>query len=237
MTKNIVKNVIIVVLLIVLVFLLVTTFIQNQHSEIVRYSYFDDDLIQIDNESSFKVKSNIVDNDNLLVYVSSDENHSVLAVVKVIFYDEKGKKIDEKSSNLVVLDNSGQVFTFTLPSLDDNYAGNIDIVVKQEKINHQNNIFTSDIELEESHIITDSKNTNFTIQINNNSDFLIQSFTGMIVGLKDDKIVAAASFSSDNILANSSNTTSAAFYFDMENHKIMSRDYDQLLMFPIYIEI
>ena len=128
-------------------------------------SYFDDDLIRIDNQSSFEVKSNIVDNENLLIYVSSSYDKSVLAVAEVTFHDEDGKTIASDSSSLVILNHSGQVFTFYLPSLVGEYAGNIDIVLKEEETHQQLDFSTSNISLEESHIITEDMNTNFTIQI------------------------------------------------------------------------
>ena len=231
------KNIVIVILLFVVVTLFVITFIRKGNSEIVKYSYFDDDLIRIDNQSSFEVKSNIVDNENLLIYVSSSYDKSVLAVAEVTFHDEDGKTIASDSSSLVVLNHSGQVFTFYLPSLVGEYAGNIDIVLKEEETHQQLDFSTSNISLEESHIITEDMNINFTIQIQNNSSTNIQSITGMIVGIKDDKIVTATSFSSDTLLANSRNMVNAIFYFYMDQYEIKSRDYDELLMFPTYIEI
>lgn len=231
------KNIVIIILLFIVAILLAITIIRKGKSEIVKYSYFDDDLIQVDNQSSFEVKSNIVDNENLLIYVSSNYDKSILAVAEVIFRDEDGETIASDSSSLVVLNHSGQVFTFYLPSLVGEYAGNIDIVIKEQETNQQIDFSLSDIKLEESHTITEEMNTNFTIQIQNNSNFLIQSFTGMMVGLKDDKIVATTSFSSENLLANSSNTVNAMFYFYTVNHETKVRDYDELLMFPTYIEI
>lgn len=217
--------------------LLAITIIRKGKSEIVKYSYFDDDLIQVDNQSSFEVKSNIADNENLLIYVSSNYDKSVLAVAEVIFRDEDGETIASDSSSLVVLNHSDQVFTFYLPSLVGEYAGNIDIVLKEEETHQQLDFSTSNISLEESHIITEDMNINFTIQIQNNSSTNIQSITGMIVGIKDDKIVTATSFSSDTLLANSRNMVNAIFYFYMDQYEIKSRDYDELLMFPTYIEI
>ena len=224
-------------MLFIVAILLAITIIRKGKSEIVKYSYFDDDLIQVDNQSSFEVKSNIVDNENLLIYVSSNYDKSVLAVAEVTFHDDTGKTIASDSSSLVVLNHSGQVFTFYLPSLVGEYAGNIDIVLKEEETHQQLDFSTSNISLEESHIITEDMNINFTIQIQNNSSTNIQSITGMIVGIKDDKIVTATSFSSDTLLANSRNMVNAIFYFYMDQYEIKSRDYDELLMFPTYIEI
>ena len=224
-------------MLFIVAILLAITIIRKGKSEIVKYSYFDDDLIQVDNQSSFEVKSNIADNENLLIYVSSNYDKSVLAVAEVIFRDEDGETIASDSSSLVVLNHSDQVFTFYLPSLVGEYAGNIDIVLKEEETHQQLDFSTSNISLEESHIITEDMNINFTIQIQNNSSTNIQSITGMIVGIKDDKIVTATSFSSDTLLANSRNMVNAIFYFYMDQYEIKSRDYDELLMFPTYIEI
>ena len=125
--------------------LLAITIIRKGKSEIVKYSYFDDDLLQVDNQSSFEVKSNIVDNENLLIYVSSNYDKSVLAVAEVIFRDEDGETIASDSSSLVVLNHSGQVFTFYLPSLVGEYAGNIDIVIKEQETNQQIDFSLSDI--------------------------------------------------------------------------------------------
>ena len=125
--------------------LLAITIIRKGKSEIVKYSYFDDDLIQVDNQSSFEVKSNIVDNENLLIYVSSNYDKSVLAVVEVIFRDEDGETIASDSSSLVVLNHSGQVFTFYLSSLVGEYAGDIDIVIKEQETNQQIDFSLSDI--------------------------------------------------------------------------------------------
>ena len=125
--------------------LLAITIIRKGKSEIVKYSYFDDDLIQVDNQSSFEVKSNIVDNENLLIYVSSNYDKSVLAVAEVIFRDEDGETIASDSSSLVVLNHSGQVFTFYLSSLVGEYAGDIDIVVKEQETNQQIDFSLSDI--------------------------------------------------------------------------------------------
>lgn len=129
------KNIVIIILLFIVAILLAITIIRKGKSEIVKYSYFDDDLIQVDNQSSFEVKSNIVDNENLLIYVSSNYDKSVLAVAEVIFRDEDGETIASDSSSLVVLNHSGQVFTFYLPSLVGEYAGNIDIVIKEQETN------------------------------------------------------------------------------------------------------
>lgn len=125
--------------------LLAITIIRKGKSEIVKYSYFDDDLIQVDNQSSFEVKSNIADNENLLIYVSSNYDKSVLAVAEVIFRDEDGETIASDSSSLVVLNHSGQVFTFYLSSLVGEYAGDIDIVIKEQETNQQIDFSLSDI--------------------------------------------------------------------------------------------
>lgn len=125
--------------------LLAITIIRKRKSEIVKYSYFDDDLIQVDNQSSFEVKSNIADNENLLIYVSSNYDKSVLAVAEVIFRDEDGETIASDSSSLVVLNHSGQVFTFYLSSLVGEYAGDIDIVIKEQETNQQIDFSLSDI--------------------------------------------------------------------------------------------
>ena len=122
-------------MLFIVAILLAITIIRKGKSEIVKYSYFDDDLIQVDNQSSFEVKSNIVDNENLLIYVSSNYDKSVFAVAEVIFRDEDGETIASDSSSLVVLNHSGQVFTFYLSSLVGEYAGNIDIVIKEQETN------------------------------------------------------------------------------------------------------
>ena len=122
-------------MLFIVAILLAITIIRKGKSEIVKYSYFDDDLIQVDNQSSFEVKSNIADNENLLIYVSSNYDKSVLAVAEVIFRDEDGETIASDSSSLVVLNHSGQVFTFYLSSLVGEYAGDIDIVIKEQETN------------------------------------------------------------------------------------------------------
>ena len=132
-------------MLFIVAILLAITIIRKGKSEIVKYSYFDDDLIQVDNQSSFEVKSNIVDNENLLIYVSSNYDKSVLAVVEVIFRDEDGETIASDSSSLVVLNHSGQVFTFYLSSLVGEYAGDIDIVIKEQETNQQIDFSLSDI--------------------------------------------------------------------------------------------
>ena len=139
------KNIVIIILLFIVAILLAITIIRKGKSEIVKYSYFDDDLIQVDNQSSFEVKSNIADNENLLIYVSSNYDKSVLAVAEVIFRDEDGETIASDSSSLVVLNHSGQVFTFYLPSLAGEYAGNIDIVIKEQETNQQIDFSLSDI--------------------------------------------------------------------------------------------
>lgn len=139
------KNIVIVILLLVVAILLAITIIRKGKSEIVKYSYFDDDLIQVDNQSSFEVKSNIADNENLLIYVSSNYDKSVLAVAEVIFRDEDGETIASDSSSLVVLNHSGQVFTFYLSSLVGEYAGDIDIVIKEQETNQQIDFSLSDI--------------------------------------------------------------------------------------------
>ena len=132
-------------MLFIVAILLAITIIRKGKSEIVKYSYFDDDLIQVDNQSSFEVKSNIVDNENLLIYVSSNYDKSVLAVAEVIFRDEDGETIASDSSSLVVLNHSGQVFTFYLSSLVGEYAGDIDIVIKEQETNQQIDFSLSDI--------------------------------------------------------------------------------------------
>ncbi len=132
-------------MLFIVAILLAITIIRKGKSEIVKYSYFDDDLIQVDNQSSFEVKSNIADNENLLIYVSSNYDKSVLAVAEVIFRDEDGETIASDSSSLVVLNHSGQVFTFYLSSLVGEYAGDIDIVVKEQETNQQIDFSLSDI--------------------------------------------------------------------------------------------
>ena len=132
-------------MLFIVAILLAITIIRKGKSEIVKYSYFDDDLIQVDNQSSFEVKSNIADNENLLIYVSSNYDKSVLAVAEVIFRDEDGETIASDSSSLVVLNHSGQVFTFYLSSLVGEYAGDIDIVIKEQETNQQIDFSLSDI--------------------------------------------------------------------------------------------
>lgn len=229
--KNVGRNIVLVSLFVVIVLLSIITFFRYHNDEVkIRYKAYDDELIQIDNQTSMEVQSNILDQNRLVVLVSSDD--AVEARLRVVFHAEDGKNLATKEDKLVVLGNSKQLFSVEVPKLYEKFAGNIDVEVSQEEINNYDYVSPDDIKIEESHSVDEDLHTNFVLQVTNNSDSNIGVFSGMLVLLKEHKIVDFASFVQENFWAGSTASLQVNFDLKMINSEFSPVDFDEVLLFP-----
>ena len=235
--KNIVKYVVLGLLLVVIIVLGVMFIFKNRNEELVRYKFYDDDLIKIDNQTSMDIQANIADLDTLIVLVSSKSEDNIEVSVNVVFYDESYQKVSTEGLDLIVLGHGKQVFTLSIPELYEKYAGDIEVQVSENKVDNSVAISSDDIEMTETHTVDENLNTNFNVSITNNSDIDITNFSGGILLLKEGKIVGFRIFSQDNFAAHSTVSSTSAFGTELVNSQSVAIDFDEVILFPAIVNV
>ena len=235
--KNIVKYVVLGLLLVVIIVLGVMFIFKNRNEELVRYKFYDDDLIKIDNQTSMDIQANIADLDTLIVLVSSKSEDNIEVSVNVVFYDESYQKVSTEGLDLIVLGHGKQVFTLSIPELYEKYAGDIEVQVSENKVDNSVAISSDDIEMTETHTVDENLNTNFNVSITNNSDIDITNFSGGILLLKEGKIVGFRIFSQDNFAAHSTVSSTSVFGTELVNSQSVAIDFDEVILFPAIVNV
>lgn len=228
MKKDLVKNIVIGVLGVIVLALVLALIFVKKADTIVKYKYFNDDLISINNESFLKVKANILDNRRLIILLTSDEKVSASGSLNIEIYNSENKKINENKSDYFVARNSGSVVEINLPDLGDNYAGTVKINVgKENEIDDENISGASELKYEVEKNISNDNMTNLTIHFTNNKENL-KYFSGVVVAFKDDNIVDFNTFYQKNVTANNDFTVNTTLASSITSTGTKALDYDEL---------
>ena len=232
--KNIVRYVVLGVLFVAIVVLIVMLIFKNNNQELVKYKFYDDDLIEIDNQTSMEVQANIVSSNSLGVLLSSDSDNYMQVKIEVNYYDDNQENVFTDTNEFTVFDHGKQISMFLLPDLFEKYAGTIDIKVTGESVEN-GLISSSQIEMTETHSVDEASSTNFNIQTTNNSDVNISMLLGNVILLKNNKIVGYYTFSINDLMANSTVSSAARFDAILTESQPSPVDFDEVLVIPSYI--
>ena len=232
--KDIIRYVILGILFVAIVVLGIMLVFKNNNDGFTKYQFYDDDLIEIDNQTSMQVQANITNSESLGVLVSSDLDEFFLVKIEVTYYDDSHDKVSTQTNELTVFDHGTQFAIFFLPDLYDGDAGTIDIKVTGEKTD-KGAITSSQIEMTETHSVDDTLSTNFTVQVTNNSDVNIPGLVGQVVLLKEDKIVGYQTFDVNELMAHSTLSSDIVFVPNMKGSQSLAVDFDKAIFFPVHI--
>lgn len=232
--KDVLRYVILGILLIAVIVLAVMAIFKNNNSELTKYQFYDDELIEIDNQTSMKVQANIVNSNSLAVLISSDLDDFFLTKIEVTYFDDKQEKVSTATNELTVFDHGKQLATFLLPDLYEKYAGTINVKVTGEKTEN-GSISSSQLEMTETHSVDENLSTNFDVQVTNNSDDNIPGLLGEIVLLKNGKIVGYQNFDINELMAHATLSSDVVFEPSGTNSGILAVDFDEVNLFPVHI--
>lgn len=185
----------ILILVIIIIFLIIALILKTTNVE-NKYKYFDDDLIKIDNNTSTQVQANIINNEELVVLLTSKKN--VSGNIKVKMYDSEDKQVFSQKYEYSISKNGGTIKGFKLPNLDDKYAGNILVTINKEKENDNQDL--SYITYTLGKVTTENQITKVNLNFNSKNSF--KYLTSTVIAYKNKKIVAYGINGKESILAN-----------------------------------
>ena len=228
MKKEMIKNIVIGLLGIVIIGLVFALIFVKKADTIVKYKYFDDDLIEVDNESFLQVKTNILDNRRLIILLTSEEDVSSSGALNVEVYNSENEIINENKSDYFVARNSGSVVEINLPNLGDNYAGTVKVSVgKETEIDDENISGATNLKYTFDKTIGEDNTTNLAIHFTNNKDEM-KYFSGVVVAFKNDNIVDFNAFYQENVAANNDFTVNTTLSSSINATGTTPLDYDEL---------
>lgn len=232
MKKEKIKDNTIIICLIIIICLLLLLISLVLIKGKVKYKYYDDDLISVNNSTNFKVQTNILDNNTLILLLTSNNDKTSNINVDVDFANEKGKKIDTQTVNGQVYAKNSSIFVFQVPNLKkDEYAGKIKINIKKDG-EYKNEIDISKIKC----TINDKVDGENVLSVNakcTNNDEPISYLGGDFVVFKGNDIVGVSSFSQENIQKNEMFEATSTFVPTDGTEKL---DYDNAKVFITYIQ-
>ena len=232
MKKEKIKDNTIIICLIIIICLLLLLISLVLIKGKVKYKYYDDDLISVNNSTNFKVQTNILDNNTLILLLTSNNDKTSNINVDVDFANEKGKKIDTQTVNGQVYAKNSSIFVFQVPNLKkDEYAGKIKINIKKDG-EYKNEIDISKIKC----TINDKVDGENVLSVNakcTNNDEPISYLGGEFVVFKGNDIVGVSSFSQENIQKNEMFEATSTFVSTDGTEKL---DYDNAKVFITYIQ-
>lgn len=218
MIRDVTKDILIFALFLIIIGLVYYNVFSTHESNNIKYKYYSDDLITVDNDSLFEFHVNIVDNNYVAVLVSSDLTVSSIVSVSTVFYDEDGNQLVANKVSSLVFANSYGILTFPLPDLNDKYAGNIEINITGQE--------TGNTESDDSNIkYQKTANDPFTIEVTNADSNSVSELEFSVVALKDKKIVLHETYFQESIMPYSTFSVSSDALTNMNG------EYDELLIF------
>lgn len=230
---DIIQNTVIIVLSVVVVGLCVA--ITAQGGSNVRYTSFNDSMIQINEVKNLNVSANIFEEQQLVVFLEPTSKNDLEVDVQVSFEDDDGKAITIDSTQATILSDGKNLMFFDLPELNNKYAGTININVEAHNTRDVLKADLSKITYQETHEVNDNGDTIFHITGKNQNDDIILGLVGYIVALKDNKIVAYNSFSQEKIEANETFSLDTNFHGQLaQEDEFVSVDYDKLMIFSSF---
>lgn len=204
------KNTIIGILISIIIILITLLIVKGVT---VKYKYYDDNLISIKNNTNFKVKANIIDN-NLVILSLSNNKKSLIEKITLKAYDDNGKQLITKNESKLILD--GSIVLFELPNLDDAYAGELEVTIDKEDS-------SANVKVEKGVKATLNDNV-VDVDINVKTDNNLQFLSGDVVAIRNNKVVGLTSFIQNDVIANSEVNINTDFI-------ISSEKYDDIYVF------
>lgn len=232
MNKEKIKSIMLIVLTIVIICLIACMVFSPKK---VRYKYYDNDLIEINNLTKFQTQANITANNALAIILESNEKNTYYGKIEVKMYNEEGKEISKETKEQLILPKNGTIYSFKLANLNDHYAGKIKIKITKEKVASQNNVDISQINYNVKKTFVENNNTHINFELINNTNTKINHLTGHVVAQYKDQIVDFTSFDIDDFdidIKKEQEIIFPAYEFSGELQKIK---YDNLKVFIIAV--
>ena len=227
-----IQNFMVAFLLVIVICLCVAVTLVGEQQGRTIYTSYDDNLIQIDNSSDLEVQANIFEERYIAMLISSNSSNTLMLNANVVFQDSRGNEISNQKNNTILLHKGRTVLLFEIPSLDGKNAGNIQVSVRGEAVSNEAPIDPNKITYHETHEVDDNGVTTFHITGQNQNDSSVYELIGNVVGMKNGKIVAYASFAQEEVAAQDSFTANVKFLSTLNNKaEIVPMEYDELLMF------
>ena len=234
MKKEKIKNNTIVICLIIIICLLLLLISLVLIKGKVKYKYYDDELIEINNKTKFEVKANILYNTTLAVLVKSNEKKPCIASVVVKMYNESGKQVLKDDFSDILFNDNSNVFTFALPVLDkEEYAGKIEVEVNKENISYSSTVDIDKVKYSINKKENEDNSLAVDVNFTNNNTENLSLLSGYIVAFKDNDIVDIQYFSHENVLVGSTVTSNVTF---ISNAGLESFDYDKIDVYITHID-
>lgn len=198
----------------------------------IKYKYYDDDLISVNNSTDLKVQANILDNNTLILLLTSNNAKTSNINVDVDFNNEEGKKLDTQTATQQIYAKNSSIFIFQIPHLKkDEYAGNISVNIQKDEDD------TSKIDISKIKCSVDDKTDETNVLSVNakctNNDESISYLGGDFVVFNGDDIVGVSSFSKDNVQKEETFEVNSTFVSTNGTEKL---DYDKIKVFITYIQ-
>ena len=231
MKKDMIKNIVISVLSLALIILIIVVFLVKGD---IKYKYFDNDLVEINNKTNFKVKTNIINSSMLAVLLTSNEKKPCIASVVVKMYNESGKQVLKDDFSDILFNDNSNVFTFALPVLDkEEYASKIEVEVNKENISYSSTVDIDKVKYSINKKENEDNSLAVDVNFTNNNTENLSLLSGYIVAFKDNDIVDIQYFSHENVLVGSTVTSNVTF---ISNAGLESFDYDKIDVYITHID-
>ena len=229
------------IIIFILIFIIIglcgiLVFNKNQSRDTV-YKYFEDSLINIQNDTSLSYQANLVNGDYLAILVTSSSGEKVGIEADVSFYNADNQKISSDNRINSMSSDGKALFTFSVPDLGSDFAGKIDVRLLTSEDTAGEMVDTSNIMYHESHSIDENNNTVFSIEGVNGTEFNIQNLIGNVVALKDGLIVCVDSFQVSDVGAGSAFNVVAHFPANTFNGVSQAMKYDEIFILSSYIDV
>lgn len=223
--KNMIKNIIIVILSVIVIILSCILIFGNK---VIKYKYYNDNLLTINNNSSFEVTANIVDYRSVAIILDSNEDKSLTGTINIKAYDDEGNEILNEENKHVIFPGCKAVSIINLPNLEEKNAGKIEIKVTENEDSYENQFDITKIKTQTNYTVDENKIVNVNLKLTNNAAEKINNIFGYIVAYKDDKIVAINSFNSNNIEPNTTYDTTVSLSATNISNEVENLDFDKL---------
>lgn len=201
----------------------------------IMFNTYDDRLIQVENKTELEVKANLFGSKrNLGVLLTTKKERNELVTLSYKVIDENDKEVASESTTTVVLGEEKSGYCFSLPELDGVILKRIIIEVTTQEFAegkaYNVDAFTSNINKQED----ENKNINLTTNWQYHGSEDISQVTGLIVAMKENKIVDMGFFRTN--IENKQFTTNTTFANQLKNNELLPLEYDSLEAFVTFYE-
>ena len=223
--KNMVKNIVIAILSVIVIVLSCILIFGNKT---IKYKYYNDNLLTVENNSPFEVKANVIDYRSVAVVLSSEEKKGLTGTISIKAYDDMGKEIYKEENKHVIFPGCKAVSIFNLPDLGDKDAGKIEVNITKNEDTYDNQFDVSKIKTKLDYKFDENKILNVNVSLTNNSSDKINNLFGYVVAYKKGEIVAINSFESSNIEPGASTEASLDLSSTNISNELVALDFDKL---------